>query len=59
MTVCAAVARAVKRRVLAELNVQARIRLAVPEDTTANTLDKFITDHVKPGSVILTDEYCP
>jgi transposase len=35
------------------------IRLAVTEDTTAKTLDKVITDNVKPGSVVMTDEYRP
>ena len=35
------------------------IRLTVTEDTTAKTLDKVITDNVKPGSVVMTDEYRP
>jgi transposase-like protein len=35
------------------------IRLAVTEDTTAKTLDKVITDNVKPGSTVMTDEYRP
>jgi transposase-like protein len=35
------------------------IRLAVTEDTTANTLDKAITDNVATGSTVMTDEYRP
>lgn len=35
------------------------IRLAVTKDTTANTLDKIITDNVAPGSTVMTDEYRP
>lgn len=35
------------------------IRLAVTKDTTAVTLDKVITDNVKPGSTVMTDEYRP
>jgi hypothetical protein len=59
MTLCAAVARAVKRRLLAELCRTGEIRLAVTEDTTATTRDKVITDHVKPGSGVLTDDPKP
>lgn len=35
------------------------IRLAVTEDTKAVTLNKVITDNVKPGSIVMTDEYRP
>lgn len=35
------------------------IRLVVTEDTTANTLNQVITDNVKPGSTVMTDEYRP
>ena len=35
------------------------IRLAVTEDTTANTLDKVITDNVASGATVMTDEYRP
>lgn len=35
------------------------IRLAVTEDTKAATLNEVITDNVKPGTTIMTDEYRP
>jgi transposase-like protein len=35
------------------------IRLEVTENTKAVTLDKIITDHVAPGSTVMTDEYRP
>lgn len=35
------------------------IRLAVTQDTTANTLDKVITDNVTTGATVMTDEYQP
>jgi len=35
------------------------IRLAVTEDTKTATLNKVITDNVKPGSTVITDEYRP
>ena len=35
------------------------IRLEVTENTKAVTLDKIITDHVKPGATVMTDEYRP
>lgn len=35
------------------------IRLEVTENTKAITLDKVITDNVKPGSTVMTDEYRP
>lgn len=38
---------------------QGEIRLAVTQDTTANTLDKVIKDNVKPGATVMTDEYRP
>lgn len=35
------------------------IRMEVTENTKAVTLDKIITDHVAPGSTVMTDEYRP
>ena len=46
-----------KTPVVGRAERKGEIRLAVTEDMTAKTLDKVIPDTVKPGSVVLTDEY--
>ncbi len=59
MTVCANASASGKTPVVGRAKRTGEIRLAVTEDTTATTLDKVIPDHVKPGSVVMTDEYRP